>query len=40
VKPSKMEGVLTLETVDGDGLRFAAKIGDRTLVLHYLRHRV
>ena len=33
MKPSKMEGVLTLETVDGDGLRFAAKIGDRTLVL-------
>jgi putative redox protein len=29
----KMEGVLTLETVDGDGLRFAARIGDRTLVL-------
>src|SRR6185436_6908745 len=32
-KQHKMEGVLTLETVDGDGLRFAARIGDRTLVL-------
>ena len=29
----KMEGVLTLETVEGDGLRFSARIGDRTLVL-------
>jgi putative redox protein len=28
-----MEGVLRLETVDGNGLRFAAKIADRTLVL-------
>ena len=29
----KMEGVLTLETVEGDGLRFTARIGERALVL-------
>jgi putative redox protein len=29
----KMEGVMRLATVDGDGLRFSAEIGGRTLVL-------
>ena len=29
----KMEGVLRLETVEGEGLRFAARIGERALVL-------
>jgi putative redox protein len=29
----KMEGVMRLETVDGDGMRFSAKIGERTIVL-------
>jgi putative redox protein len=29
----KMEGVLTLETVEGDDLRFRAKIGERGLVV-------
>ena len=30
---SNVQGVLTLETVEGDGLRFAARIGDRRIVL-------
>jgi len=29
----KEEGVLKLDTVEGDGLRFSARIGERTLVL-------
>jgi putative redox protein len=29
----KEEGVLKLETVEGDGLRFAGRIGERSLVL-------
>jgi len=29
----KVEGVLRLETVEGDGLKFSARIGERALVL-------